>query len=211
MGKGSAPKLPDAFAPSPGPPLFLASPDRCSHVHAHPVPPRRIPQCPRLPYFKPRSSSLCDRPLPPRSLSSILCPYPYIRSSRGPGPLPIPISVFRSLPNPCPWSSPRSLLHGPCSPRCHVPYRFTSLCPPCASMDPRVLFVFLLPHSHLPQKGTRSRGGRSRSFILPQAGCGPKHTGNPLMASVLCKIVRQQKAEAWRRRAEGGWRRWVTG
>lgn len=37
---------------------------------------------------------------------------------------------------------------------------------------------------------------KSHSFILPQAGCIHRHTGNPLMASVLCMIMsasRKQK------------------
>lgn len=44
----------------------------------------------------------------------------------------------------------------------------------------------------------RRVGAKSQSFILPQAGCFHRHTGNPLMASVLCMIMsasRKQKPD----------------
>lgn len=75
--------------------------------------------------------------------------------------------------------------------------------PPCTPV-PESLFLYMFPRpfmspvpaSSRPQKDTRSCGGGSASFILPQAGCGHKHTGNPLMASVPCTIIsasRKQK------------------
>lgn len=73
-----------------------------------------------------------------------------------------------------------------------------------------VLSISMFPRAFVspvfPQKGTRSRGGESRSFIPPQTGCGHKHTGNPLMASVLCTIMSaSRKQKPGGRGAEGGW------
>lgn len=56
------------------------------------------------------------------------------------------------------------------------------------------------PRACVPTTPRKARGAaalkKSRSFILPQAGCSHRHTGNPLMASVLCMIIsasRKQK------------------
>lgn len=46
------------------------------------------------------------------------------------------------------------------------------------------------------RRKARRGEAKSHSFILPQAGRIHRHTGNPLMASVLCKIMsasRKQK------------------
>lgn len=84
----------------------------------------------------------------------------------------------------------------PLSPRCPRSLQVRG-----ASGDPRVRVPTC------PRKAGGAAAG-SCSFILPQAGCGHKHTGKPLMASVLCRIMSAIRKQKPARRAAGA--RWET-
>lgn len=166
-----------------------------------------LPPVPCLFLASSRSAGAPTPLSPPVSVSFSPCPCPSILSMRGSPPDPTP-PCPRCPSHPCPWPTPCSCLYahvlqvsmfpiGTCpSVLPETPWTPVSESPCPSCLCSHICSCRLGPRPHVPQKGRRSRGGGSRFFILPQAGCGHKHTGNPLIASVLCKIMsasRKQK------------------
>lgn len=55
-----------------------------------------------------------------------------------------------------------------------------------------------------PESHVEPVGSGIRSFILPPGSCGHKHTGNPLMASVLCMIMSASRKQKPGGKGNGG-------
>lgn len=65
------------------------------------------------------------------------------------------------------------------------------------------------PSSRPPERHVKPRRWKPFLYSVP-GSCGHKHTGNPLMASVLCRIMsasRKQKPNGRGTGTEGGWRK----